>query len=437
MKKFSFVGYTLAIVLFLTVAAPLSQSQDQNQNDKQPPVPGWFFEMTAHWYNPWPAVPLYGVRLWNTGTAWSDINTADGVYDWQALDGWLAAAQKNHADELLYTLALTPSWASSNPNDASCKHNSGACDPPNDLNPDGSGTDQHWKDFVTAIATHAAGRIRFWEVWNEPVMPFFWNGTQAQMVRMAKDARAIILSIDPNAKMMNAGGQAHDNYMIDWWKNYAAAGGFEYADIIAFHGYVNNYPFVCGDYPKAADLVGVVNTVKSIVPDSASKPIWDTEASWGDVKWGDCFTDPDLRAAFLAQFYMMHRSLRVRRFYWFAYDDDETGGLIDPSTGKLNVDGIAYKQVDNWMLGNTLTQDCSATGTTWTCGFEGPNGYQAEVIWDTGESCGNGACQTTQYAVNSSFTQYRTLGGDTVAIQNSEVPIGAKPIIVENKTRKQ
>jgi len=91
MKKFLLVGFTLAIVLFLTVAAPLSQAQ--NQNDKQPPVPGWFFEMTAHWYNPWPSVPLYGVRLWNTGTAWSDLNPADGVYDWKVLDNWLGTAQ--------------------------------------------------------------------------------------------------------------------------------------------------------------------------------------------------------------------------------------------------------------------------------------------------------------------------------------------------------
>jgi hypothetical protein len=434
MKKFLSVRYILALVVFLTVIAPIPQAQNQNQKNNRP-VPPWFFEMTSHWYNPWPTVPLYGVRLWNTGTAWADLNPADGVYDWKVLDSWLGAAQAHNVDELIYTLATTPQWASSNPNDTSCKRSPGTCDPPSDLNPDGSGTDQHWKDFVTAIATHAAGRIRYWEVWNEPQMPYFWNGTFPQIVRMAKDARTIIQGIDPNAKMLNAGDQAHGSYMIDWWTNYAAAGGFEYADIIAFHGYVNRYPFVCGTYPQAADLIGVVNTVRSIVPNSASKPLWDTEASWGDVNWGDCFTDPDLRSAFLAQFYMLHRSLHVRRFYWFAYDDDQTGGLYDASTGKLNQPGIAYQQVYDWMLGSTLTQDCSSTGTTWTCGLTGPNVYRAEVIWDTAQSCSNGTCQTTQYTVKSSFIQYRTLGGDTVPISNNQVPVGVKPILIENKTR--
>jgi hypothetical protein len=375
------------------------------------------------------------MRLWNTGTSWADINPAEGVYDWKALDHWLSSGDTEKTGKFLFTLAMVPQWASSNPNDISCKHNPGACDPPNDLNADGTGTNQHWKDFVTAVATHAAGKIRYWEVWNEPQMPFFWTGTQAQMRRMAKDSRPIILSIDPTAKMLNAGIQASDKFMNRWWYEYAAAGGFDYADIIAFHGYVNRHPFVCGNYPQAADLSGVVNTVRSIVPNSASKPLWDTEASWGDEKWGDCFNDPDLHTAFLAQFYFQHRSLHVWRFYWFAYDDTETGGLYDPGTGNLNDAGIAYEQVRDWMLGNTLIGTCSAVGTVWTCGLTGPGHYHAEAIWDTSRTCNQGACQTSTHSVDPSFTRYRTLQGDTVAINNNRVPIGAKPILLENHAR--
>ena len=71
----------------------------------------------------------------------------------------------------------------------------------------------------------------------------------------------------------------------------------------------------------------------------------------------------------------------------------------------------------------------------WTCGFSGNNGYQAQAIWDADESCSNGKCQTINYQVDKTYTQYRTLDGETIPISNNEVPIGAKPILLENHNR--
>ena len=56
----------------------------------------------------------------------------------------------------------------------------------------------------------------------------------------------------------------------------------------------------------------------------------------------------------------------------------------------------------------------------------------AQAIWDTAESCSNGNCQTVQYSVDPKYTAYRTLDGDTVSITNGKVPLGAKPIMLEN-----
>ena len=107
------------------------------------------------------------------------------------LDQWLSVDQEN-GDSVLFTLGMTPQWASSRPSDNSCRHGPGQCDPPHDLNPDGWGTDQHWKDFIKGVITHVNGRIRHWEIWNEPQAPNSWTGTYPQMVRMAQDARTIL-----------------------------------------------------------------------------------------------------------------------------------------------------------------------------------------------------------------------------------------------------
>src|SRR5579872_692919 len=90
-----------------------------------------------------------GVRLWDSGTAWALINYAPGQYDWSILDAWINDAKKHQVD-LVYCFGRVPLWASSKPNDTKCANGGGPgqCDPPNDLNKDGTGTNQHFKDFV-------------------------------------------------------------------------------------------------------------------------------------------------------------------------------------------------------------------------------------------------------------------------------------------------
>lgn len=73
----------------------------------------------------------------------------------------------------------------------------GQCYPPLGLNADGSGNNQVWHDWVTAISTHvhAPGYstnhavINSWEVWNEPDTGCtkFFCGTYDQAIRMEED----------------------------------------------------------------------------------------------------------------------------------------------------------------------------------------------------------------------------------------------------------
>jgi polysaccharide biosynthesis protein PslG len=410
----------------LAQATPESLQYSHNPALLNHPVPAWFFNLETHWVEPWPVLPAAGFRLWDTGTTWSDLNPRDGVYDWGNLDAWLAKAQKN-GNSLLYTMAMTPRWASSDPGDSTCHYGPGQCDPPNDLNADGTGSNQHWKNFVAAIATHAAGKIRYWEIWNEPVNGGYWTGTFPQMVRLAQDARTVILSIDPKAKLLTPPNGANSPWVLKWWTAYGAAGGLQYADIAALHGGPQSD---CGNPPQAADFITSVQNLRSVLHSfKQGKPIWDTESSWGTVNL-NCFTDPDLQAAFLAQFYFFHRSMEIERFYWYSYYDSNTGQLYDSDIGKLTKGGVAYQQVHDWMFGKTLT-GCSADNTIWTCTFITPTGYQGEAIWDTARTCSQGDCQTEQYSVDKIYTHYRTLGGETVSITNGEAPIGAKPILLE------
>ncbi len=95
--------------------------------------------------------------------------------------------------------------------------------------------------------------------------------------------------------------------------------------------------------------------------------------------------------------------------------------------------GTAYQQIQNWMVGAVPTAQCSANGNIWTCNYTRANGYQAEAIWDTSKSCSNGICGTGPQGAPSQYVHYRDLNGNTTSITGGTVPVGAKPILLENQ----
>ena len=395
------------------------------------PVPASLFSMTTHGRVDMPTVPVAGLRLWDTGTYWDLMNTAPGVYDFTTLDNWISTAQANNVD-LIYTFGMVPTFASSNPT-LVCGNSGapiGSCAPPSDVNSDGTGTDQFFKDYVTAIVTHAAGQIKYWEMWNEPTVPGYWQGNNAQMLRMATDAYGIIKSIQPTAQVTTPSPSTGINGVANWMGPYLALGGGKYADIISFHGY--NWSTTWGVWPQPEDIVPLVENLKAqlVLYNQTSKPLWCTEGSWGDTS-GNGFTDPDLHAAFLSRHYLLQESEGVVRYYWFAWDNGGDG-LWSAATG-TSKSGTAYAQVESWIVGATPTGQCVQNGTIWTCNYTKSGGFAAEAIWDTSQTCSNGNCTTSNQNVGTQYSHYLDVSGGNYPITNGTVPVGAKPIFLENQ----
>jgi hypothetical protein len=277
------------------------------------------------------------LRMWDTGTTWANLNPGPGTYNWAPLDKMLANAKTLGITELLLTLSNTPQWASSGSN-ATCKqgHNLYGCSPPSDVN----STDQHWQDFVTALLSHTGTRIQTFEMWNEPGWTSHYNGTYAQMARMVTDACRLIHGA--GLKCGTPPNQAQFGYQMKWWNGFAAAGGLNSVDVVTFHGYTNHYPLVCGTFPIATEVSAHVSNLNALMAKyGVSKPLWDTEGSWGPAS-KTCFTNQTAQASWLTQFYSTQASLGVERVYWYAFAGD-WGALT--ANGKLLPSGAAYNQL--------------------------------------------------------------------------------------------
>ena len=373
---------------------------------------------------PWPSIPFGAFRFWGTQTTWSDMNPSDGSYNFAEMDAWFAIAAKNGMTDFLYTFGETPAWVASQAANKGCDHYPESCNPPKDVNADGTGADQYWKNFVAAVVKHANGRIKYWEVWNEPdIVPSpsgkgEWSGTNAQLVRMAKDAYTIIKANCPTCQVLSPcpvdAGSGHT--IASWLPGYVKAGGLPYADIIAFHGYIDSS---LQQKPEAETQK--VAAIKAAIGNSP-KPIWDTEGNWG-MDTG--LLNPQLQAAYLARMYLVQLSLGVQRFYWWQYGNTQMGTLT-VNTLALTSSGQAYVQLNKWLVGNTMTKPCSTTGTVWSCKLN-----SAMIVWDAGQTCTATACGQTQWNYPIGYTMSSTLDRVSSKLNGGKVTIGAEPILLK------
>jgi hypothetical protein len=377
------------------------------------PVPPAFFSMSVQSGifkgTPWPVMPVGGIRLWDTFTNWSELEPSRGTYNWPALDRWLNQAQLHGAD-VLYTFGGTPTWASSNPA-GKCDYNPGACYAPMNM--------QDWDDFVRALATHSAGRIKYWELWNEASQHEYWSGGIPALVTMAQHAYEIIKSVDRAAKVLTPSGVGGATDTSTFLDQFYAAGGGKFVDGVAFHGYGNAIPASPEEVNRIIDAVhGVMDKWSQ-----GDRPLWDTEASWGPANH---LPNEDDRVAFVARHLILQWSKGVQRFYWYAWNDTNYGTLYDMDAHKIRPSGVAYGEVVKWLTGAELMSPCVAFDAIWTCNFKLSSGIQAQAVWNTSVP----SSSTATYHSAPKYLLYRNLDGTTAQISGGSIQIGEKPVLL-------
>jgi hypothetical protein len=364
------------------------------------PVPATYLGMHINkWgtYNVWPGELQFGtVRLWDTGTRWEDVEPQRGVWQWNRLDAYVNAATQNH-DAVIYTMGMTPQWASARPGDPK----DGSVAEPASLS--------DWRAYVHAVATRYKGRIRYWEIWNETDYKGFFDGDTAALVALTRAADEELKAVDPANVVLSpnftTGG-------LGAMSAFLAAGGGRDVDVMSVHLYPHTTPEADRPFFTAAqDIMRRAGI--------GAKPLWNTEGAAGDVTSTD-----QLAAGLLARTYLLQWSWGISNFDSYAWDISIGSALSQANHITPTAAGIAYEQVGGWLRGSHMLARSRSADGTWTITLKRPDGTLAHAVWNT-----NGS---TSFPIPATWKAGRALdlAGGTTAVAGGAVTIGVEPVLL-------
>jgi hypothetical protein len=240
-----------------------------------------------------------GANISRNHIYWDKIEPVPGQFNWQQTDDMVDALTAAGVEPLL-ALLTSPPWAK-----GMCQGDTTPCpDYASEYVPTDDAEFSAWlnfyQDFVRTAVRRYRGKVRLWELWNEPNLGYTWRvadqtTSQARIIelysRFASAITAVIKQEDPSAQVA-----AGSLTILDNLPSYATGAipipgkvflqgmydnGF-YPDIVSVHPYAdgNELPDdYAASYP--ANSFKDVETIRQVMlANGQDKPIWITEFGW-------------------------------------------------------------------------------------------------------------------------------------------------------------
>lgn len=352
----------------------------------------------------WPTVPFSACR--NFHSTWLRLQPEPGRWTFTQLDADVERSEKAGVNQLLQ-LAYTPQWAAARKLD-------GFASEPSDS--------EAWRMYVRTVATRYKGRVRSYELWNEPNVGHSYSGSPEQLVDLNKIAYETLKAVDPAITVVSP-AMSSCCKALSWLERYLAAGGGDYADVIGFHFYVAPRP------PEA--MLPLIAEVRAVLAryGQAGKPLWNTEMGWrfenrgvnppGEDWAGPPLTD-ELASAFIARSYVLSWAAGVERLFWYAWGHNSMG-LTEYGGKTPKASAAAFGTVRGWLVGSRIMATAVDARGNWRCELRRADGRPAWVVWQ------EKAASTWVLPAAWKVRKVTALDGRTWALATNGLRGGSKP----------
>jgi hypothetical protein len=200
--------------------------------------------------------PLAG-RVIRDTFMWNDIEPQKGEFRWAKADAMVDDVLDAGLD-ILAILTAAPDWA-------------GGRNVPAGAYPPASPED--YGRFVEAFVKRYKGRIKYYELWNEPNVVRFWGGQKAEpedFVALLQAGYRAGKKADPDAVFV-MGGLTRILVDREFIREVLTTGGLEACDVVAIH----LYPDDVETFGRQVDFF-----LKGLAKLGVDKPVWITETGW-------------------------------------------------------------------------------------------------------------------------------------------------------------
>ena len=235
--------------------------------------------------------------------------------------------------------------------------------------------------YAREVVTRYKAYVRYWEIWNEPDHPYFWQPQPdvAAYTRLLKRTAAMIRELDPGASVLLGGINPHDTNFLNGVANY---GGWQSFDILAIH------PYVDPKSPEEGNLAAVMATVRLMMHRYGPKPIWVTEVGWASgVSDRDAigYGNAQSQADYLVRAMLLFWQVGVEKIFWYTLKDDpgnayglvrEGRGRSDFSRNLLKPAFFALRSLNQQMVGATAISGYEEAVPHTIMGMTSPTGWR-------------------------------------------------------------
>ncbi len=168
----------------------------------------------------------HNINLLRISFGWDAIETEKGKFEWLFWDDFVKMAVDDYGITLVPYICYTPQWISRGANDTLFFWNY----PPKDFNEFGV--------FMTRLVNRYKDRIKTWELWNEPDIEIYWQGSVKEFAEFIKVGADAVKKADPSSKVV-LGGLAYDpNFLLQLFRDNGLS---PYIDIVNCHNYYETW----------------------------------------------------------------------------------------------------------------------------------------------------------------------------------------------------
>ena len=263
------------------------------------------------------AVSEAGIGWLRIDVSWRDVETAPGVYDWRRLDALVAESRRRRL-EIIGVLASTPAWATDGLPGSGAPRSAG-----------------DWRRFCAAAAGRYADSIEVWEIWNEPNLDRFWNGTRGEWIDdILRPGAEGVRSGNPAARIAGpALAHRSDRVWHEWLYDVLRQAGGE-IDVVTHHLYAPSDEAVSSRLGSRTPYGGEPGLWRLAEPSLRevlqaagwSGPVWLTETGWQARGAAEVFQAAKYRGL-LDEWFTGRRGRHwIERLFFYELQDDAEGG---------------------------------------------------------------------------------------------------------------